>query len=57
MDDSAAMRLVKSERDLRTVFQDLVKREWPFLQPLGKRSAFNALHNEVIDSILMADIV
>ena len=57
VDDSAAMRLVQGERDLRTVFQDLVKWEWPFLQPLGKRFPFNALHNEVVDSVLMADIV
>jgi hypothetical protein len=57
VDNSAAMRLVQGERDLCAVLQDLVKRERPFLQPFGKRFPFNALHNEVVDSVLIADIV
>jgi hypothetical protein len=31
--------------------------ERPFLKPLGDRFAFKAFHNEVIDSVLMANIV
>ena len=39
------------------ILQDLVRRERPFLEPMGQRLAFQVLHHQEVDAVLVADIV
>jgi hypothetical protein len=57
MNDSAAMRFIQRIGNLRAVFQSLIKRQWSFFETLCEGFAFHALHHNVIDAVLMADIV
>jgi hypothetical protein len=43
--------------DLGAVTQDLVDRQRPLGHTLGQRLAFEILHDEEVDTVLMADVV
>ena len=52
-----AVGLVQRVRNLDRELQHLIQREWAFLQALGQRLAFQILHHEEVNSILMPDVV
>src|SRR5216684_3604318 len=37
--------------------QDLLRRERCLLEPMGQRFAFQVLHDEIVDTVLVADVV
>ena len=37
--------------------QRLLLRQRPLLQPVGERLAFEVLHHQVVDAVLLADVV
>src|SRR5215469_12263283 len=51
------MRLVQCICNLRPELQDLIDGQWTFLKPLRQRLSFYALHHQVVDPVLMADVV
>ena len=51
------MRFVQCVGDLAAELENLIKRDRTFFQALRQRLAFEALHDEVVRSILMADVV
>jgi len=57
MHDAATMSLVQCVGDLHSVLEDLLQRKRALFQAFRQRLAFHALHNEVVDSVLMADII
>ena len=57
MSDAAAMRLIESVGNVRTEFQNLLDRQRAFFKALGESFSFDALHYEVVDSILLAHVV
>ena len=57
MHHATAMRFIQCSRDLRTQLQHLRQRQRPLLQTLGQRFALDALHHQVVDSVLMTDVM
>ena len=57
VDDFCAMCLVQPVRDLNAVLQSLVEWERAFLQSLRERLSLDVLHDDEIDTVLLADIV
>ena len=58
MDDPRAVRLVERVRDLNRERQGLVERHRAFpSQPVRERLAFEILHHQEVDAILVADVV
>jgi hypothetical protein len=55
--DTLAVRLVQRVGNLDGELQYLLYRQRTFLQPLRQRLAFQILHYEEINSVLMADVV
>ena len=55
--DSLRMGAVESVGDLDPVPEDLLDRKRPFCQPLGQRLPFEILHDEVLDTLGVADVV
>ena len=56
----AAMKIssvVERIGDLGAEFQNLIKRQGAFSEALGERFSFDAFHNEIVDSVLLADVV
>jgi len=51
------VRLVQGARDLDAVPQRGLERQRPPLQPIRQRLAFQVLHDQVVDSFLVADVV
>ena len=51
------MRLVQGVRNLRTIFQNLLHRQRPFLQSFRQRLSLHALHYQKIDAVLLTDIM
>ena len=54
---SAAMRFVQRVGDLHSVLENLLQRQRAFLQPLGQRFPFDALHHQITDPVLATNIV
>ena len=52
-----AVRLVQRVGNLDGVLQHLLQRQRTFQQPLRERLAFEILHHQKINSVLMADVV
>ena len=57
VDHASAMRLVQSFADLNAELQHLRQRQRAFAQAVGKSFAFEKLHDQIVSSILMANIV
>ncbi len=57
MDHAVAMRPVERIGDLGAVADDLVRRQRPARQAAGQRLAFEVLHDEEGDAVLLADVV
>ena len=57
MDDAVAMRAVERVGDLGAVADHLVGRQRAARQPAGQRLAFQVLHDEKGDAVLLADVV
>ena len=57
MNDAATVGFVEAVGDLRAELQNLVEGEGAFFEALGEGLAFDALHDEIVDAILMADVV
>ena len=57
MDHAVAMGVIERAGNLDGIAQRLIQRQRPFLQPLRERIAFQILHHQVIDVVLLADIV
>jgi hypothetical protein len=57
MDDPAAMRAVQSGGNLHAEAKRLLQGERALLQALGERLSLEKLENQVIDSLLTADVV
>jgi hypothetical protein len=57
MHHTTAMRIIQCIRDLRTQLEHLLQRQRPLLQTLGQRFALDALHHQVVDSVLMTDVM
>src|SRR5438445_3350683 len=57
MRHALAVGLVQRVGNLDGVMQDLIERQWTFLQPLRQRLALQVFHYEEIDSVLMAYVV
>ena len=57
MNDPGSVRFVEPVRDLNAVPKGLLEWQGASLQPLGKRVAFDVLHNEEVDAVLISDIV
>jgi len=51
------MSLVQRVGSLDGVLQHLLNRQRAFLQTLRQRFAFDILHHQIINSILLADVV
>ena len=56
MHNPAAMGFLQAISNLASIFQDLVRRNRAAHQAVRQRFAFEQLHHDVTDSILMADI-
>ncbi len=57
MDDARAVGLVERVRDLDADPERLLLRQGALLQPVGERLAFEVLHHQVVDAVLLADVV
>ena len=57
MHHTTAMRFIQCIRDVRTQLEHLLQRQRPLLQTLGQRFALDALHHQVVDSVLMTDVM
>ena len=57
MHDPAAVRFIQRIRNLRPVPQYLLQRQGPFFEALRQRLAFDALHHQIIDPVLMPDVI
>ena len=57
MHDALAVRFVQSIRDLDSDLQHLLDWERPLLQPLGQSLAFQVLHHQEVNAVLVADVV
>ncbi len=57
MHHAAAMRFVQRVRNLRAQFQHLFQRQGALLETLRQRLALDALHHQIVDSVLMTDVV
>ena len=57
MDDPLSMGLVERFGHLDRVAQRLVERKSTFFQPLRQRFALDVLHDEVVDTVLLADVI
>ena len=57
MRDAFAVRLVQRVGNLNGVLQHLLRRQRAFQQPLRQRLAFQILHHQEIDPVLVADVV
>ena len=57
MDDPRAMRLVERVGDLNREGQRLIERQRAFRQSLRERLAFEVLHDQIVDAVLVADVV
>src|SRR5262245_17489694 len=57
MDDSVAVRLVERVRDLRRIAQRLVDRQAPAREAVAERLAFEQLHHQEADAVLLTDVV
>src|SRR5260370_19083579 len=57
MDYAAAVRFVQRVGDLAAEFEDLLKGDGTLFQAPRQCLAFEALHDEVIRPVLMADVV
>ncbi len=55
--DPMPMRLVQRVGDLDAVAQRLLERERPLHEPVRERLAFEVLHDQVLDAVLIADVV
>ena len=51
------MRLVQRVGNLRAVFQHLLQRQCSFFQPLRQRLSLHALHHQIVDPILTANVI
>ena len=54
---AVAVGVVERVGDLNGVLQHLVQRQRALLQPVRQRFAFQVLHHQVVDSVLLADVV
>ena len=57
MDDPLAVGFIQGVGDLDAAPQHLFGRESALEQPLGQRLAFQELHDEVLDAVLVAHVV
>src|ERR1700736_3436994 len=57
MDDAALVRPLQSLANFDAVFQNLLGRQRTFTQAVGESLAFQKLHDQEIDTILMTDIM
>ena len=57
MYDATAMGLVERVANLRSEFQDLIERQGSLFEAFGQRLPLKTLHNDVVDSVLIADVV
>ena len=57
MHDAMAVRVIEGAGNLDGIAQCLVERQRPLLQPLRESIAFQILHDQVINVVLLAHIV
>ncbi len=57
MNNTRPVCFVEPVHNLNPVFERRVEWQRAFLQPLGQRLAFDVLHNEVIDTVLLAYVI
>jgi hypothetical protein len=57
MDDALPVRDFERGRDLRAVAKDLFERKRPALQAIGERLAFDQLHDDVVQPVVVTDVV
>jgi hypothetical protein len=56
MNNSVLMRRGKTAQDMPRILKGFAHRQWPMLEIPAKCFAFQVLHHQIIDSILLADI-
>ena len=57
MNDARTMRCVQPVRDLNPVLKRLLELQSSFLQSLRQRFPFDVFHDEVVDTVLFADVI
>ena len=57
MHDAVAMGLLQCLGNLNPVLQRLLERQRTFFQPIGERLAVEQFHDQIVGSILFADVV
>ena len=57
MDDPCAVRALERVGDLDPVAQHSFERQRAAREPVGERLAFEVLHDQVVDAVLLADVV
>ena len=57
MDDPVSMRRGKRIRAFSRAGQGLIERQWTSCEPRRKRLAFQILHHQEVDAVLMTDVV
>jgi hypothetical protein len=56
VNDAGAVCLVQGARDLAAVAQHLLERKRPLLQAVGEGLAFDVFHDQVVETVVLADI-